>query len=553
MDRLELEAPARNGGGQASGTAGEVPASATLMALKFELAMSIGESLELAPMARRFMVPLLQAVQGLHCLLWLRADDGPALRLAYPQRSLQLWDHDNARRTWLAHTVALQAPTAQHQSDGGHHRHALPVADEGWLFIERTGGPIHPAVLEAIAVVLRRLARACRACHEHARARRLLAEKEAAERAMVEANARMAEIFSLSSDGFAYFDTQGRLVFCNTAIETLLGMPVPRLLGSTLAGLDQLIAAASPGADNTSLADSAAQLRGTASCGGLLTLSQPQTRILAYTLSRTDDKSRAVLYLRDVTRETEVDRMKSEFLSTAAHELRTPMVSVFGFTELLLHRPVTDVRRREVLQTIHRQASLLINLVNELLDLARIEARQGKDMKREPCPIDKLITQAVSPWVGQSARHQIVLDTPHGDDVLWVDPEKTHRALTNVLSNAIKYSPAGGRITVSTRSGQLRGEPALGLSVADAGIGMSPEQLTRVFERFYRADPSGNIPGTGLGMSLVKEIIELQGGRVDVASQPGAGTCVTLWLPVLYAPDRSALPEQVAVNALGSA
>jgi signal transduction histidine kinase len=99
----------------------------------------------------------------------------------------------------------------------------------------------------------------------------------------------------------------------------------------------------------------------------------------------------------------------------------------------------------------------------------------------------------------------------------------------------VKYSPGGGTILVTTQTGELRGEPAVGLRVTDRGIGMSAEQMARVFERFYRADPSGNIPGTGLGMSLVKEIVELQGGRVDVTSTLGKGTTVTLWLPIAAA------------------
>jgi signal transduction histidine kinase len=117
-----------------------------------------------------------------------------------------------------------------------------------------------------------------------------------------------------------------------------------------------------------------------------LHLVRPERRVLARVVrSQATAHGETILFFRDVTRETEVDRMKSEFLTTAAHELRTPMVSVFGFTELLLHRPVPEERRRDMLETIHRQASLLINMVNELLDLARIEARQGKDMKREAC------------------------------------------------------------------------------------------------------------------------------------------------------------------------
>jgi signal transduction histidine kinase len=195
-----------------------------------------------------------------------------------------------------------------------------------------------------------------------------------------------------------------------------------------------------------------------------------------------------------------------------------------------------------MLETIHRQASLLINMVNELLDLARIEARQGKDLKREVCRLDSLITQAVGPLVVASGLHTFELDIGHGEALLWVDPEKTHRALINVLGNAVKYSPSGGSVHVRTLSGTLRGEAAVGVQIEDQGMGMTAEQVARVFERFYRADPSGNIPGTGLGMSLVKEIVELQGGSIDLHSEIGQGSRVTLWFPQ----QRQALESPVA-------
>ncbi|MET0335733.1 MAG: sensor histidine kinase, partial [Rhizobacter sp.] len=102
----------------------------------------------------------------------------------------------------------------------------------------------------------------------------------------------------------------------------------------------------------------------------------------------------------------------------------------------------------------------------------------------------------------------------------------------NVLSNAIKYSPDGGQIVVDTLAGTVREMPAVGVRVRDYGIGMSPAQKARVFERFYRADPSGSIPGTGLGMSLVKEIVELHGGRVEIETELGCGTAVTMWYPL---------------------
>ncbi len=370
-------------------------------------------------------------------------------------------------------------------------------------------------------------------------------ERERARMAIAERSARLNNVFDLSPDGFVVFDSSGHLAYCNRAFQTMTGWDASAA-GLSAEEFDQRFAQLCSRAGDYAPVQALVEGEGGADSAHTLMLAVPEHRVLARVVrSGTEGQGESILFFRDVTRETEVDRMKSEFLSTAAHELRTPMVSVFGFTELLLRRAVPEERRKDMLQTIHRQASLLINMVNELLDLARIEARQGKDLKREDCRIDSLITQAVGPLVGTSSSHEFVLDIRHGDRVLWVDPEKTHRALTNVLSNAVKYSPEGGAVRVSTQLGRVRNEPAIGLKVSDRGIGMSEAQLARVCERFYRADPSGNIPGTGLGMSLVKEIVELQGGRVDIASEPGMGSTVTLWFPLAAAPQ----PAQPALPA----
>jgi len=112
-----------------------------------------------------------------------------------------------------------------------------------------------------------------------------------------------------------------------------------------------------------------------------------------------------------------------------------------------------------------------------------------------------------------------------------VDQRKIQQALLNILSNAYKYSPAGGPVRL-TLLNEAASEPSrVGVQFTDHGLGMTPDQLARVFERFYRADASGNIPGTGLGMCVVKEIVELHGGEVEVASTQGVGTTVTVWIP----------------------
>ena len=361
-----------------------------------------------------------------------------------------------------------------------------------------------------------------------------VSERERARMAIAERSARLNAVFDLSPDGFVVFDKDGRCAYSNPAFVAMTGWVGERATqGMTLADFDERMRAMRDPAHGYPALASDRGGDGNFECIDLVHLSMPRPRVLTRLVRHNaGGQGESILYFRDVTHETEVDRMKSEFLTTAAHELRTPMVSVYGFTELLLNRPVPEARRRDVLETIHRQASLLINMVNELLDLARIEARQGKDMKRQRCRLGDLLDEAVHGLMVGGDERRVQLHGGHADSRVQVDPEKLNRALTNVLSNAFKYSPGGGAIVLRTLDGEVEGRPAVGVSVRDHGIGMTPAQQLRVFERFYRADPSGNIPGTGLGMSLVKEIVELHHGRVDLWSEAGVGTDVTLWLPL---------------------
>ncbi|NBW48949.1 MAG: sensor histidine kinase [Betaproteobacteria bacterium] len=238
-----------------------------------------------------------------------------------------------------------------------------------------------------------------------------------------------------------------------------------------------------------------------------------------------------VIYLRDITQAHDIDRMKSDFLSAAAHELRTPLASIFGFAELMLVRSLGPDKQKELLGTIHRQAKSLIDLINELLDLSRIEARQGKDLTIVPCPLGTLVAGTLGGLHYKPDKHHVVCDLRHAGFSVLADPEKTRQALLNVLSNAVKYSPLGGTVTISTALRGVGGQQQVGVTVRDQGMGMDEAQCSRAFERFYRAHPLGDIPGTGLGLSLVQEIMQLQHGEAELSSAPGAGTTVTLWLP----------------------
>jgi signal transduction histidine kinase len=227
-----------------------------------------------------------------------------------------------------------------------------------------------------------------------------------------------------------------------------------------------------------------------------------------------------------------MDRMKTDFLSTAAHELRTPMTSVQGFSELLMNEELDPATVRDVATTIHRQSSILVNMVNELLDLQRIEQGRGRDFVMSREALQPLLRQAIRQLRIKNDERDVVV-SGFDDDMVWVDVDRGRitLAVTNVLSNAYKYSPMGGDISLSLERRARDGSKQVGVVVADHGIGMSRTQLASVFERFYRADPSGAIPGTGLGMPLVKEIIELHHGSVEVQSELGQGTTVKLWLP----------------------
>ncbi|MFO1318424.1 MAG: PAS domain S-box protein [Burkholderiales bacterium] len=345
---------------------------------------------------------------------------------------------------------------------------------------------------------------------------------------------RLNAIFSLSPDGFVSFDKDGRVAYVNPAFTRMTGLTPPQLIGHPETALDACLQAlCDPKVPYPSLQDATCAHPGEENrktgAFDMLQLAIPERRILSRSVRREDGGSK-VLYFRDVTRETEVDRMKSEFLSTAAHELRTPMASVFGFSELLLKRDYDDKTRKDLLSTIHRQAGALIHLLNELLDLARIEARAGKDFKIKVQPLKPIVENTVAALLVPNDPRTVVVDLPETLPHCAVDAEKLQQALTNLLSNAYKYSPNGGEIRLDVIT--VGHADQVGIRVTDHGIGMTPEQLARCFERFYRADASQNIPGTGLGLALVKEIIEIFGGSVQVESAAGRGTTATVWLKV---------------------
>ena len=349
-------------------------------------------------------------------------------------------------------------------------------------------------------------------------------------------------VFDLSPDGFVSFDTAHRVKYASPAFTHLTGLKQDAVIGLDEPSFSNLLAAQCLSEavfrGVTALRGSLQDLRPAASeRREMIELAGREARVLEVGLRESQTASVSqILYFHDVTREIEIERLKSEFLSTAAHELRTPMASIYGFSELLLKEEFDAATQRDLIDTIHRNADVMASIINELLDLARIEARRGKDFTFQTIQAQELVRRIAANYNPPEGREALLLDLPENPVWLRADPKKMEQALSNVISNAYKYSSAGaaGRITltVQDKDGNA-GE--IGLRVTDRGIGMKPEQVARVCERFYRADSSGKIPGTGLGMSIVSEILNLHGGRVAIASTPGAGTEVTLWIPAASA------------------
>lgn len=364
-------------------------------------------------------------------------------------------------------------------------------------------------------------------------------ERRAAEARLQERTDQLNAIFDLSPDGILSFDRDFRVQYASPAFMRMFGIEEQQVLGQHEDVLSRLIgercAAATPfrGLAPLRLERGNPARRGRPS----IELTYPCKRILEIGLrvSQADSVSQ-ILYFRDITHESEVDRMKSEFLSTAAHELRTPMASIYGFSELLLNQSYDEATRHELLETIFRQSELMTAIINELLDLARIEARRGKDFVFETLDLDRFLQETLAGYKTPEGRAAPRLHTPGEAIAVHADRKKLQQAMLNVLSNAYKYSPAGGDVDIRIEHHREGDCPAeVGIVISDRGLGMTPAQLARVCERFYRADTSGKIPGTGLGMSIVKEIMELHLGRIALKSHPGQGTTVGLWLPAAHA------------------
>jgi signal transduction histidine kinase len=244
-----------------------------------------------------------------------------------------------------------------------------------------------------------------------------------------------------------------------------------------------------------------------------------------------------VLAIHDVTHLAALDRMKSRFVANVSHELRTPVTTIKLYAHLMRQYPE---RWREYLLPLAQEADHQARLVQEILQISRMEAGR-LEIVVDLTSLDELTKgivschQVLAQEKGLTLEYHLSTDEERvAGPVALIDPERMMQAVNNLVGNAIRYTPPGGAVTISTGEQEAGDRRWATVTVTDTGIGIPEDELPYIFERFFRGEEPREMQpaGTGLGLSIAKEIVELHGGHVTVESEKGVGSVFTIWLPL---------------------
>lgn len=345
---------------------------------------------------------------------------------------------------------------------------------------------------------------------------------------------RIDALIDNSADGVLILDHTGRIEIFNRALSELTGCPQEIAVGRHCS--EVLVLYNEQGVNRCAsvcpLMDSAN--RKSASIEGFIR--RPDGRRVAVGITYVplvDDSGRRVnivANVRDITRAREAEELKSTLLSVISHELKTPVALIKGYAGTLRREDANWDREtlNQSLTIIEEEADRLNKLINNLLDASRIQAG-GLKLQFGHLRLDRLAQKVAEEFRTQSAKHTIQLDFPAELPPVLGDEERLREVIGNLLSNAIKYSPQGGEIVVGGRADAKE----VRIWVSDQGIGIAPTEQSKIFEHFYRVDNASTrkTQGAGLGLFLVKAVIEAHGGRVWVDSQPGRGSQFNFTIP----------------------
>ena len=373
----------------------------------------------------------------------------------------------------------------------------------------------------------------------------VLAQRESALReqngALGALNRRFEAVLNAANDGIAMLDGDGHFVLINRRFGELLGSRSDALLhhaaeeASPLL-LERLVRLSSRLPAAGSEAHEVAE--------EILEMGGPDARVLQFFTAPVvgedgHESIGRIVALRDVTRERELDKLKTDFISVVSHELRTPLTSIKGYTDLLLSGATGEPNelQAEFLGIIQGSTARLSNLINDILDISRIESG-AIALRREAVDYRQVVSDTLRMVKAAADEKQVSIDASLPETLPPVrgDADKITPVLTNLVGNAIKYTPEGGWVKVSV---DAAGEGGVVTTVADGGIGIAPEDQKRLFQKFFRADNTSTreAGGTGLGLVIAKTIIELMGGTIWVESEPGRGSRFHFTLPLFVSAD----------------
>jgi PAS domain S-box-containing protein len=353
---------------------------------------------------------------------------------------------------------------------------------------------------------------------------------------------RLEALIQSLQDGLVLEDLEGTVLYANRRIGELLDLPLEDIVGTPGGQLiDRLLNQVTPGEEvqksKTRQAVEEALAGGGPRRVELVVTVNRQTRYLALRVFDVIGPAGTPIgrgqILRDITRDREIDRMKSSLISTVSHELRTPLASIKGYVTTLLAEDVVwdSLAQREFLGIISDETDRLSKLINDLLDMSRIESG-NLDVNRTECHLGDLVQRAAH-RAYPSPLDRLVVDLPPDLPHLYVDPQRIEAVLRNLIENAAKYAGDNSPITISAG---IEGQHMV-VRVRDQGPGIPPEYSERIFESFYRLENGLDrlFPGAGLGLAICQGFVSAHGGEVWLEPQP-KGACIAFSLPLTQIP-----------------
>jgi PAS domain S-box-containing protein len=334
------------------------------------------------------------------------------------------------------------------------------------------------------------------------------------------------------AEGLVVVDEQGKVIMMNPAAEKLLGVSRKNKIGAPITESlreEQLLSLASGNDDKK---DGQREIE-------LISQQDETKKILRASSAVIENESGQtvgmVSVLSDITKQKELDRLKASFVANVSHELRTPLIAIDKSLSLIMNNAAGELSppQKQFLTIAERNLKRLNMLINDLLDLSKLESGR-MELKRQFLPIENVINESADSFNNWAQTKSIAIERSiqNGLPDVNMDPNRIIQVLTNLIGNAIKFTPSNGKITVQAVLDNSKGE--VKVSVADTGIGISKENLAKVFDKFYQVGErvSSDMFGTGIGLSIAKEIVELHGGRIWAESERGSGATFIFALPL---------------------